>query len=71
MLGDLEWKKRVVKEFYALMFNDCRPREAVEKYVGATCAGTRQALPRSFANHQRRPTKRKRQSLKNSGGFFS
>jgi predicted SnoaL-like aldol condensation-catalyzing enzyme len=27
---------RVVKDFYALMFNDCRPREAVEKYVGAT-----------------------------------
>jgi hypothetical protein len=31
MPGDLEWKKRVVKEFYTLMFNDCRPREAVEK----------------------------------------
>jgi hypothetical protein len=28
MPGDLEWKKRVVKEFYTLMFNDCRPREA-------------------------------------------
>jgi predicted SnoaL-like aldol condensation-catalyzing enzyme len=36
MPGDLEWNKRVVKDFYALMFNDCRPREAVEKYVGAT-----------------------------------
>lgn len=23
-------------EFYDLMFNQCRPREAIEKYVGAT-----------------------------------
>jgi predicted SnoaL-like aldol condensation-catalyzing enzyme len=36
MSDDLERNKRAVKEFYALMFNDCRPREAVEKYVGAT-----------------------------------
>ncbi|HXN56097.1 MAG TPA: nuclear transport factor 2 family protein [Myxococcales bacterium] len=35
MPDDLERNKRVVKEFYELMFNDCRPRAAVEKYVGA------------------------------------
>jgi predicted SnoaL-like aldol condensation-catalyzing enzyme len=36
MPDDLERNKRAVKEFYALMFNDCRPRDAVEKYIGAT-----------------------------------
>ena len=30
-----------------------------------------QAFPCSLANHQRRPTRRKRQSLVNSGGFCS
>src|SRR6266481_1094878 len=30
-----------------------------------------QARPRTLANHQRRPTNRNRQSLRNSGGFFS
>src|SRR3981189_2544813 len=36
MPGDLEWNKGGVKDHAALMFNDRRPREAVEKYVGAT-----------------------------------
>jgi predicted SnoaL-like aldol condensation-catalyzing enzyme len=27
---------RVAKAFYDLMFNQCRPREAIEKYAGAT-----------------------------------
>jgi predicted SnoaL-like aldol condensation-catalyzing enzyme len=31
----LERNKRVVTAFYDLMFNQCRPREAIEKYVGA------------------------------------
>ena len=34
MSGDLEQNKRNAQAFYDLMFNQCRPREAVEKYVG-------------------------------------
>lgn len=32
----LERNKRTVKEFYDLMFNQCRPREAIERYAGAS-----------------------------------
>jgi len=31
---DLERNKRTVIAFYDLMFNQCRPRKAIEKYVG-------------------------------------
>ena len=31
----LERNKRTAKEFYDLMFNQCNPREAIEKYAGA------------------------------------
>ncbi len=34
-MTDLERNKRNVMAFYDLMFNQCRPREAVERYVGA------------------------------------
>jgi len=32
---DIERNKRAVTEFYDLMFNRCRPREAIEQYAGA------------------------------------
>lgn len=32
----LERHKRDAQAFYDLMFNQCRPREAVERYVGAS-----------------------------------
>jgi predicted SnoaL-like aldol condensation-catalyzing enzyme len=35
MMTDLETRKRDVIAFYQTMFNDCRPREAIERYVGA------------------------------------
>ena len=31
----LERNKRNARAFYELMFNDCRPREAIERYAGA------------------------------------
>ncbi|MCZ7911506.1 ester cyclase [Agrobacterium leguminum] len=34
-MADLETKKANVIAFYELMFNDCRPREAIELYSGA------------------------------------
>ena len=33
-MGDLERNKSNVTAFYDLMFNQCKPAEAVEKYVG-------------------------------------
>ena len=34
MVSNIERNKRSAREFYSMMFNDCRPREAVERYVG-------------------------------------
>jgi predicted SnoaL-like aldol condensation-catalyzing enzyme len=34
MSSDIERNKRNAQAFYELMFNDCRPREAIERYTG-------------------------------------
>ncbi|MFD0987543.1 nuclear transport factor 2 family protein [Methyloligella solikamskensis] len=34
-MHELERNKKVVVSFYNLMFNQCRPREAIELYAGA------------------------------------
>jgi predicted SnoaL-like aldol condensation-catalyzing enzyme len=34
MSDRLDHNKRTVQAFYDLMFNQCRPREAIERYVG-------------------------------------
>ena len=31
----LDRNKRTVKDFYDLMFNQCKPRDAIERYAGA------------------------------------
>jgi predicted SnoaL-like aldol condensation-catalyzing enzyme len=33
-MHDLERNKQNVMAFYDLMFNQCRPREAIERYAG-------------------------------------
>lgn len=33
-MTDLEQNKRIVREFYELAFNEGKPREAVERYIG-------------------------------------
>lgn len=35
MKSELERNKENVKAFYDLMFNECQPREAIERYAGA------------------------------------
>ncbi len=34
MSNDLERNKKTVQDFYDLMFNQCRPRDAIERYTG-------------------------------------
>lgn len=33
---NIEHNKRMVTEFYDLMFNQCKPRDAIERYAGAS-----------------------------------
>ena len=35
-MSDLERNKRTVQAFYDLMFNECKPREAIKQYAGDT-----------------------------------
>ena len=35
MTNDLDRNKQNAKAFYELMFNECKPREAIERYAGA------------------------------------
>lgn len=35
-MADLDANKQTVTAFYDLMFNQCRPAEAIERYAGAT-----------------------------------
>ena len=34
MTDSLERNKRAAQDFYSLAFNECRPREAIERYTG-------------------------------------
>lgn len=34
MSVDLEARKQAAQDFYSMAFNDCRPREAAERFVG-------------------------------------
>ena len=36
MNDQLERNRQTAQDFYDLMFNQCRPREAIERYAGAT-----------------------------------
>ena len=36
MSNNLEKNKQTAQAFYDLMFNQCKPREAIEQYVGST-----------------------------------
>lgn len=33
-MNDLEANKQAAQAFYSMMFNDCQPRETLERYVG-------------------------------------
>jgi predicted SnoaL-like aldol condensation-catalyzing enzyme len=33
----LEWNKEAARAFYDLMFNQCKPAEAIERYAAETC----------------------------------
>ena len=34
MINQVEQNKQNAQAFYELMFNQCKPREAIERYVG-------------------------------------
>ena len=56
MTEQLEQNKQNVQAFYDLMFNQCQPAEAIERYVGMSISST--TPPWRMASRRLSPTSR-------------